>query len=89
VLGTVIARLPTVQEVRVSGPAIGGEHDQYLFNVKVTREQWDMIHFDRLHKQGDVGVCHGSLHLGPRHDQDRHLHHIDPFKLAYLLPKVP
>lgn len=54
VLGAVFARLPTVQEARVSGyrqvidSATGGERDQYLFSVKVTREQWSKVHFDRL-----------------------------------------
>lgn len=54
VLGAVFARLPAVKEARVSGyrqlldPATGGQHDQYLYSMKVTREQWERIHFDRL-----------------------------------------
>lgn len=54
VLGAVFARLPTVQEARVSGyhqvtdPAAGGERDQFLFSVKVSREHWGKIHFGRL-----------------------------------------
>ena len=54
VIGAVFARLPSVEEARVSGyrqvvdPATGGEHDQYLYSIKVTREQWRRIHFDQL-----------------------------------------
>lgn len=61
-LGAVFARLPTVQEARVSGyrqqpdPATGGVRDQYLFSVKVTREQWGKIHFDRLDQLDPVAA---------------------------------
>jgi len=54
VIGAVFARLPSVEEARVSGyrqvvdSATGGEHDQYLYSIKVTREQWRRIHFDQL-----------------------------------------
>jgi len=54
VLGAVFARLPGVEEARVSGyrqvtdPATGAERDQYLFSVKVSRAQWLKIHFDSL-----------------------------------------
>lgn len=54
VLGAVFARLPAVEEARVSGyrqiadPATGGQRDQYLFSVKVSRVQWERIHFDCL-----------------------------------------
>ncbi|MDR5900431.1 DUF4236 domain-containing protein [Halomonas vilamensis] len=54
VLGAVFARLPNVQEARVSGysqvadTATGGMRDQYLYSIKVTREQWSRIHFDKL-----------------------------------------
>lgn len=54
VLGAVFARLPTVQEACVSGYrqitdfATGGKRDQYLYSVKVTREQCSKIHFDKL-----------------------------------------
>ncbi|WP_075878622.1 DUF4236 domain-containing protein [Vreelandella massiliensis] len=54
VLGAVFARLPNVQEARVSGyrpvidPATGGERDQYLYSIKATRDQWARIHFDKL-----------------------------------------
>ncbi|CAM3529493.1 DUF4236 domain-containing protein [Halomonas lysinitropha] len=62
VLGAVFARLPAVQEARISGyrqitdPATGGERDQYLFSVKVTRTQWGKIHFDKLDQVDPVAA---------------------------------
>jgi len=62
VLGAVFARLPAVVEARVSGyrqvpePATGGQRDQYLYSVKVSREQWGKIHFDRLDQVDPVAA---------------------------------
>ncbi|WP_416140752.1 DUF4236 domain-containing protein [Halomonas sp. HK25] len=62
VLGAVFARLPGVVEARVSGyrqipdPATGGQRDQYLYSVKVSREQWGRIHFDRLDQLDPVAA---------------------------------
>ncbi|MGJ7461834.1 DUF4236 domain-containing protein [Halomonas sp. MA07-2] len=62
VLGAVFARLPAVVEARVSGyrqvtdPATGSQRDQYLYSVKVTREQWGRIHFDRLDEVDPVAA---------------------------------
>ncbi|EWG98750.1 DUF4236 domain-containing protein [Halomonas sp. BC04] len=66
VLGAVFARLPTVQEARVSGyrpiadPATGGERDQYLYSVKVTRAQWNRIQFDQLQQVDPVAAMEPS-----------------------------
>lgn len=62
VLGTVFAKLPNVQEARISGyrhvtdPTSGDERDQYLYSIKATREQWARIHFDELDKVDAVAV---------------------------------
>ncbi|MBF7051993.1 DUF4236 domain-containing protein [Halomonas sp. KAO] len=62
VLGAVFARLPGVKEARVSGyrqtidPATGSESDQYLYSVKVTREQWERIGFDNLEQIDPVAA---------------------------------
>lgn len=62
VLGAVFARLPGVEEARVSGyrqaidPATGGEFEQYLYSVKVTREQWEGIQFDSLDRVDPVAA---------------------------------
>jgi len=62
VIGAIFARLPSVEEARVSGyrqvidPATGGEHDQYLYSIQVTREQWCRIHFDQLEQVDPVAA---------------------------------
>ncbi|XGA81379.1 DUF4236 domain-containing protein [Halomonas sp. CH40] len=62
VIGAIFARLPSVEEARVSGyrqvvdPATGGEHDQYLYSIKVTRDQWCRIHFDQLEQVDPVAA---------------------------------
>ncbi|MGM0855865.1 MAG: DUF4236 domain-containing protein [Pseudomonadota bacterium] len=62
VLGAVFARLPNVQEARVSGyrpvivPATGGERDQYLYSIKATRDQWTHVHFDKLDQVDPVAA---------------------------------
>ncbi|MFI8749974.1 DUF4236 domain-containing protein [Vreelandella lionensis] len=62
VLGAVFVRLPRVQEARVSGyrqvidPATGGTRDQYLYSIKVTRAQWNRIHFDQLEQVDPVAA---------------------------------
>ena len=87
VLGAVFARLPAVQEVRVSGyrqaddPATGGERDQYLFSVKVTRKQWSKIHFDQLEQIDPVTAMEGFT---LRRDMTKTgiFRNIEPFKLV-------
>lgn len=87
VLGAVFARLPTVQEARVSGyrqitdPATGGERDQYLFSVKVAREQWSRIHFDRLDQVDPVAAMEAFT---LRRDMTKTgiFRDIEPFKLV-------
>ncbi|MGM1052856.1 MAG: DUF4236 domain-containing protein [Pseudomonadota bacterium] len=62
VLGAVFARLPAVEEARISGyrqiadAATGGQRDQYLYSVKVRRQQWERIHFDRLDQVDPVAA---------------------------------
>lgn len=87
VLGAVFARLPAVKEARVSGyrqvtdPATGGERDQYLFSVKVTRDQWSNIHFDRL---GQVDPVAAMEAFTLRRDMTKAgtFRDIEPFKLV-------
>lgn len=87
VLGAVFARLPAVQEARVSGyrqvtdPTTGGERDQYLFSVKVTREQWGRIHFDRLDQVDPVAALEAFT---LRRDMTKTgiFRDIEPFKLV-------
>lgn len=87
VLGAVFARLPTVQEARISGyrqitdPTTGGERDQYLFSVKVTRERWNKIHFDRL-DQVDPVVAMGGFTLRRDMTKTGIFRDIEPFKLV-------
>ncbi|WP_245904481.1 hypothetical protein [Billgrantia lactosivorans] len=51
-----------MQEARVSGyrqitdAATGGERDQYLYSVKVSRAQWEKIHFDKLDQVDPVAA---------------------------------
>mgnify|MGYP001168464928 FL=1 len=87
VLGAVFARLPAVQEARVSGyrqvtdSATGGERDQYLFSVKVNREQWGRIHFDRLDQVDPVAALEA---FALRRDMTKTgiFRDIEPFKLV-------
>lgn len=87
VLGAVFARLPAVQEARVSGyrqvtdPATGGERDQYLYSVKVSREQWGRIHFDRLDQVDPVAAMEA---FALRRDMTKTgiFRDIEPFKLV-------
>ncbi|MEQ6918115.1 DUF4236 domain-containing protein [Halomonas aquatica] len=54
VLGAAFARLPRIELALVSGyrrvtdPDAGDSPQRYLFSVKVTREQWERLDFDRL-----------------------------------------
>ncbi|MBS9403682.1 DUF4236 domain-containing protein [Halomonas sp. TRM85114] len=86
VLGAVFARLPTVQEARISGyrqvtdSATGGERDQYLYSVKVTRQQWEKIHFDRL-DQVDPVVAMEAFTLRRDMTTSGIFRDIEPFKL--------
>ena len=54
VLGTVFARLPGIERALVSGhcrvedPASGECRRRYLYSVKVTREAWEAVDFNRL-----------------------------------------
>ncbi|MDY7117278.1 DUF4236 domain-containing protein [Halomonas sp. SSL-5] len=87
VLGAVFARLPGVQEARVSGyrqvtdPATGGRRDQYLYSVKVSRAQWLKIHFDRLDEIDPVAALEAFT---LRRDMTRTgiFRDIEPFKLV-------
>ncbi|MGM0536421.1 MAG: DUF4236 domain-containing protein [Pseudomonadota bacterium] len=87
VLGAVFARLPAVEEARISGyrqvtdPTTGGERDQYLFSVKVTREQWGKIHFDRLDQVDPVAAMEAFT---LRRDMTKTgiFRDIEPFKLV-------
>ncbi|NYS61997.1 DUF4236 domain-containing protein [Vreelandella salicampi] len=60
VLGAVFAKFSNVQEARISGyrhvtdPATGDDHDQYLYSIKATRDQWARIHFDELNQVDPV-----------------------------------
>ncbi|PMR73738.1 DUF4236 domain-containing protein [Billgrantia endophytica] len=87
VLGVVFARLPAIQEARVSGyrqvtdPATGGERDQYLYSVKVSRTQWEKIHFARLEHLDPVAAMEAFT---LRRDMTKTgiFHDIEPFKLV-------
>lgn len=87
VLGAVFARLPALQEARISGyrrvndPAIGDKHDQYLFSVKVTREQWSEIPFDRL-EQVDPVAAMEAFTLRRDMTKTGIFRAIEPFKLV-------
>ncbi|MGM0700929.1 MAG: DUF4236 domain-containing protein [Pseudomonadota bacterium] len=87
VLGAVFARLPAVQEARVSGyrqvtdTATGGERDQYLYSVKVTRQQWEKIDFDSLDRVDPVAAVEAFT---LRRDMTKTgiFRAIEPFKLV-------
>lgn len=87
VLGAVFARLPAVQEARVSGyrqvtdSATGGERDQYLYSVKVSRSQWKKIHFDKLDQVDPVSAMEA---FALRRDMTKTgvFRDIEPFKLV-------
>ncbi|XKF16976.1 DUF4236 domain-containing protein [Halomonas sp. BLK-85] len=87
VLGAVFDRLPAVQEARISGyrqitdPATGGERDQYLFSVKVTRTQWGKIHFVKLDQVDPVAAMEAFT---LRRDMTKTgiFRDIEPFKLV-------
>jgi hypothetical protein len=87
VLGAVFARLPAVQEARVSGyrqitdPATGGERDQYLYSVKVSRRQWEKIHFDKL-EQVDPVAAMETFALRRDMTKTGIFRDIEPFKLV-------
>lgn len=87
VLGAVFARLPTVQEARISGyrqvtdPATGGEYDQYLYSVKVSRTQWGKIHFDKL-EQVDPVAAMEAFTLRRDMTKTGIFRDIEPFKLV-------
>lgn len=85
VLGAIFARLPTVQEARVSGyrahADATGERDQYLYSVKVTREQWSKIHFAKLDQIDPVSAMEAFT---LRRDMTKTgiFRDIEPFKLV-------
>ncbi|WP_372612825.1 DUF4236 domain-containing protein [Halomonas sp.] len=86
VLGAVFARLPRVQEARVSGyrqmidAATGGRRDQYLYSVKVTRQQWERIQFEHLDQIDPVAAMENFT---LRRDMTKTgiFRDIEPFKL--------
>ncbi|MBE0465236.1 DUF4236 domain-containing protein [Halomonas colorata] len=87
VLGAVFVRLPSVQEARVSGyrqvvdPITGGTRDQYLYSIKVTRAQWNRIHFDQLAQVDPVAAVEAFT---LRRDMTKTgiFRDIEPFKLV-------
>lgn len=87
VLGAVFARLPNVQEARISGyrhvidPATGSERDQYLYSIKATREQWARIHFDKLDQVDPVAAVEAFT---LRRDMTKTgiFRDVEPFKLV-------
>lgn len=87
VIGAIFARLSTVEEARVSGyrqvmdAATGGEHDQYLYSIKVTREQWSRIHFDQLEQVDPVAAVE-SFTLRRDMTKTGIFRDIDPFTLS-------
>lgn len=87
VLGAVFARLPTVQEARVSGyrqiidPATGDTRDQYLYSVKVSRAQWETIHFDKLDQIDPVAAVE-AFSLRRNMTKTGIFRDIEPFKLV-------
>lgn len=87
VLGAIFTRLPSVQEARVSGyrqlfdAATGNTHDQYLYSMKVRREQWEMIHFDRLGQVNPVAAVE-AFSLRRNMTKSGIFRDIDPFKLV-------
>ena len=87
VIGGVFARLPSVEEARVSGyrqvvdPATGGEHDQYLYSIKVTRDQWCRIHFDQLEQVDPVAAVE-AFTLRRNMTKTGIFRDIEPFQLA-------
>jgi hypothetical protein len=87
VMGAVFARLPSVQEARVSGyrqvidPATGGQRDQYLYSVKVTRQQWGKIQFDQLDQLDPVAAME-SFTLRRDMTKTGIFRDIEPFKLV-------
>ncbi|MCE9663662.1 DUF4236 domain-containing protein [Halomonas sp. M5N1S17] len=87
VLGAIFARLPTVQEARISGycpiidSATGGERDQYLYSVKVTRLQWSKIDFDQL-QQVDPVAAMEAFTLRRDMTKTGVFRDIEPFKLV-------
>lgn len=89
VLWAVFVRLPSVQEARVSGyrqvvdPATGGTRDQYLYSIKVTREQWNRIHFDQL-KQVDPVAAVEAFTLRRDMTKTGIFRDIEPFKFKLI-----
>ena len=87
VLGAVFARLPAVQEARISGyrqvvdAATGDVRDQYLYSIKVTRERWERIHFDALDQVDPVAAAEAFT---LRRDMTKTgiFRDIEPFKLV-------
>lgn len=87
VLGAIFARLPAVQEAKVSGyrqvtdDATGGARDQYLYSAKVSRSQWEKIHFDKLEQVDPVSALEAFT---LRRDMTKTgiFRDIEPFKLV-------
>ncbi|WP_075881860.1 DUF4236 domain-containing protein [Vreelandella massiliensis] len=87
VLGAVFTRLPNVKEARVSGyrqvvsPATGAEKDEYIYSIKVSREQWNRIEFDKLDQVDPVAAVEAFT---LRRDMTKTgiFRQIEPFKLV-------
>ncbi len=87
VLGAVFARLPAVQEVRVSGyrqvadAVTGTVRKQYLYSIKVSRKHWERIHFDAL-EQVDPVAAPEAFTLRRDMTKTGIFRAIEPFKLV-------
>ncbi len=83
-VGEVFATLPRVRQVTLSGysqrpsPATGHIEDEYLYSVRVAREQWTAINFSNLPA---IDVCEVFARFELRRDSGRasKLRAIDPF----------
>lgn len=67
-IGQVYASLPVVQRVVISGysqrpdKATGQISDDYLFSVRVSRQEWSQLNFDNLAAL-DVPTCLGNFEI--------------------------
>lgn len=68
VIGQTFISLPTIEKVVCSGysqrfdKASGQVNDEYLFSVRVKREEWEQINFGNL-KEIDLSACLGSFDI--------------------------
>lgn len=68
IIGQTYVALPTIEKIVCSGysqrpnKATGQINDEYLFSVRVTREEWKKINFGNL-KEIDLPACLGSFDI--------------------------